>query len=235
MKRYTTKGIILNRTNFGEADRILTFLTNSHGKIRAIAKGVRKSKAKLAGSVELFSVTDLTLIAGRSEIDTLVSARLTKHYGNIVKDIERTKLAYDFLKIVGSSTQDRAEPEYFELLKKSLSALDSSDIEPKLTELWFQMQLLKLGGHTPNLKTDNGGNKLKENQMYNFNLGKMCFTPNQNGRFGKNDIKLLRLCLSQTGLKTIARIMGNSPSVRSLNDVCERLVSTMRAHYLGGS
>ncbi|MDO8591465.1 MAG: DNA repair protein RecO, partial [bacterium] len=71
MNRYVTQGIVLSRTDFGEADRILTFLTNDHGKVRAIAKGVRKSKSKLAGGIELFSISDLTLIIGRGEINTL--------------------------------------------------------------------------------------------------------------------------------------------------------------------
>ncbi|MEK7561678.1 MAG: DNA repair protein RecO, partial [Patescibacteria group bacterium] len=81
MNRYITKGIVLSRTDYGEADRILSFLTIDHGKVRAIAKGVRKSKSKLAGGIELFSVSDLTLIIGRGELNTLISTRLVRHYG----------------------------------------------------------------------------------------------------------------------------------------------------------
>src|SRR4051794_34279516 len=104
MTAYTTQGIVLNRTDFGEADRILTFLTDDHGKVKAMARGVRKAKAKLAGSIELFSVSDLSLIPGRRDMDTLISARLIKHYGNIVRQLERTKVAYDFLKLSDKAT-----------------------------------------------------------------------------------------------------------------------------------
>jgi len=51
MKRINTHGIVLARTDFGEADRILTFLTPDNGKVKAIAKGVRKQKSKMAGGI----------------------------------------------------------------------------------------------------------------------------------------------------------------------------------------
>ncbi|HEX2615498.1 MAG TPA: DNA repair protein RecO, partial [Nitrososphaera sp.] len=59
MRRFRSDALVISRTNFGEADRILTFLTPNHGKVRGIAKGVRKPKSKLAGGIELFSVCDL--------------------------------------------------------------------------------------------------------------------------------------------------------------------------------
>src|SRR3989338_4307269 len=119
MKRFVTKGIILSRTDYGEADRILTFLTNDHGKVRAIAKAVRKSKSKLAGGIELFSVSEITIVEGRGEVKTLISTRLVKHYGDIVKDLERTHQAYEFMSMLNKATEDAAEPAYFELLQES--------------------------------------------------------------------------------------------------------------------
>jgi DNA repair protein RecO (recombination protein O) len=51
MRQFRTQAIILNRTDYGEADRIISFLTPDHGKVKAIAKAVRKSKSKLAGGI----------------------------------------------------------------------------------------------------------------------------------------------------------------------------------------
>lgn len=118
MNRFTTQGIILSRTNFGEADRILTFLTPDHGKVKAIAKGARKSKSKLAGGIELFSVSDLTLIVGRGEINTLISSRLVDHYGNLAKEINRANVASSLIRSLNKVTEDNAEAAYYELLKK---------------------------------------------------------------------------------------------------------------------
>ncbi len=140
-RQFTTQGIVLSRTDYGEADRILSFLTIDHGKVRAIAKGVRKSKSKLAGGIELFSVSDLTLIIGRGEINTLISSRLVRHYGNIVKDIERTGLAYELLKTINKATEDEPEAAYFKLLDQSLAGLDDLGLNIDLTKLWFNMQL----------------------------------------------------------------------------------------------
>jgi DNA repair protein RecO (recombination protein O) len=85
MNQIITTAIILRRTDFGEADRILTLITPDHGKIRLMAKGVRRPKSKLAGGIELFSVSKISYIKGRSEIGTLVSAQLNTHYGTIVR------------------------------------------------------------------------------------------------------------------------------------------------------
>lgn len=195
MKQFVTKGIVLTRTDYGEADRIITFLTPDHGKVKALAKSVRKSKSRLAGGLELFSESELTFIVGRGEINTLISSRLVKHYGNIVKDLERTQAAYSVLKLMDRTTEDSPEAGYFNLSNFALAALDELQLEPKVTLLWLNMQLLKLSGHAPNLTTDITGAKLKETTSYNFYLDHMRFAPKaaKEGKFSANHIKFLRL------------------------------------------
>jgi DNA repair protein RecO (recombination protein O) len=92
------EAIVHSRTDFQEADRILTMLTPNHGKLKVIAKGVRRPRSKLAGGIELLSVNDVTVLPGRGELGTLISSRLKAHYGQIVQDINRTMLAYELLK-----------------------------------------------------------------------------------------------------------------------------------------
>ncbi|HSX18283.1 MAG TPA: DNA repair protein RecO [Candidatus Saccharimonadales bacterium] len=228
MKQYATQGIVLTRTDYGEADRILTFLTKDHGKIKAIAKGVRKSKAKLAGSIELFSVSDLTVIVGRGEINTLISARLMRHYGNIVKSIDRTNEGYDFLKILNKATEDQPEEAYFNLLDRALGALDDSEISPELTKLWFRMQLLKLAGHAPNLHSDESGKKLAQSKTYSFDFDKMKFAPKEQGEFNVNHIKFLRLGFGNNAPKALQRIEG---ALNLIND-CQALIDTILKTYV---
>lgn len=188
-----TTGIVLARTNFQEADRILTILTPDRGKLRAIAKGVRRPRSKLAGGIELLSVSNITYLPGRGELGTLVSTRLITHYAHIVQDIQRTMLAYDLLKRINRVTEDAADEEYFTLLQKTLEALNDLDLSCDLTELWFTMQLLHATGHAPNLKTDTEGRKLEPDQHYLFEFDAMAFRPQKSGPFGANHIKLLRL------------------------------------------
>ena len=109
MQQIVTRGIVLTRTNYGEADRIVTILTPDHGKQRLMAKGVRKLKSKLAAGLELFSVSDISYIPGRGEVHTLVSSRLRVHYGKIVENLDRTMLGYELLKRINRATEDAAE------------------------------------------------------------------------------------------------------------------------------
>src|SRR4051812_28556736 len=106
MRQILTRGIVLSRTDYGEADRIVSVLTPDQGKLRLMAKGVRKVKSKLAGGIELFSVSELSFIPGKNDIGTLVSARLTQHFANIVKDINRTMFGYELLKRLNRATED---------------------------------------------------------------------------------------------------------------------------------
>jgi DNA repair protein RecO (recombination protein O) len=187
-----TQGIILTRTDFGEADRILTLLTPDHGKLRLMARGARKIKSKLAGGIELFSISDITFMRGRGDIGTLMSARLNRHYGDIVKQIDRVQLGYEITRTMHRAT----EVEYFQLLEKTFVALDDITIPSLLINLWFQAQLIKLAGHTPNLSTDASRQKLEAGHKYNFDFDRMLFVPHVNAQYNTNHIKLLRLLFS---------------------------------------
>jgi DNA repair protein RecO (recombination protein O) len=230
MKQFTTKGIILQRTNFEESARIITFLTPDHGKVRAIAKGVRKSRSKLAGGIELFSISDLTLIVGRGEINTLISTRLHKHYGNIVKEISRTETGYEILRLVNKATEDAAEAGYFELLKSTLASLDDLQLDPQLAFLWFNMQLLKLSGHAPNLSTDIAGAKLAPSATYEFHLDRMRFSPklSEQGNFTGNHIKFLRLGFGARYPQVLGRVQG----IDRLAEATQPLVQTMLKSFV---
>lgn len=230
MKQFVTDGIILGRINYAEADRIITFLTPDHGKVKAYAKAVRKSKSKLAGGIELFSVSTLTFIVGRGEINTLVSSRLIKHYGSIVKDMQRTHHAYEAIRLVNKSTEDAAERAYFNLLRDGFAALDDPKLDPSLAMLWFEMQLLKLSGHAPNLTTDIAGAKLKETTSYNFYLDHMRFAPKEakQGKYSANHIKFLRLGFQAARPQLLNQVKG----VENLTAESQPLVQTMLKSFV---
>ncbi len=200
--QHVTTGIVLTRVDYGEADRIITLITPDTGKLRLIAKGVRRVKSKLAGGIELFSVTNLTYIRGRGDIGTLVSSRLVTHYGHIVQDLDRTMLGYDLIKQLNKATEDEPEPDYFHLLEQAFAALNDSTILLDLIRLWFSAQLLRLGGHTPNLQTEPDGTKLVADKMYEFSFDDSAFMARPEGAFGVDDIKFLRLVFN-----------GNLPAV----------------------
>lgn len=223
MRQFRTQAIILSRTDYGEADRIITFLTPDHGKVKAIAKGVRKSKSKLAGGIELFSVSDISFIPGRKEISTTVSTRLIKHYGKIVKDLERTSLGYELIKKLDKATEDSPESTYFYLLQEAFGALDDPNISLELINLWFSAQLLRLAGHTPNLRTDIKGQKLLPENNYSFDFEKMAFEGHEKGKFNADHIKFLRLSFSQNSAQTLSRVKGASHLAKSLKPIIQSI------------
>lgn len=193
MNQLSSKAVILTRTDYGEADRIITFLTPEHGKVRAMAKGVRKAKSKLAGGIELFSVSDITVIKGRSELHTLVSTRLDKHFGNIVTDIDRTMLGYDMLKILSRVLEDEGGPEFYELLVNSQEMLDNLSAPKDLAEASYLLQLMRLLGHLPNFTHDIKGDEMAPGGRFQFSLDDMGFFASDSGPYTQNHIKLLRL------------------------------------------
>jgi DNA repair protein RecO (recombination protein O) len=230
MKQLVTRAIILARIDYGEADRILTLLTPEYGKLRLMAKGVRRVKSKLAGGIELFSVSEITFIRGKSDLGTLASTRLIKHYGHIVEDLERTMTGYDLIKQLHKLTEDEAEVEYFDLLQASFEALDDPGIPLPVVRLWFAAQLLRHGGHTPNLQTDTTGAKLQPDRLYDFSFDNMAFmaAPEGVGRYGASHIKLLRLVFAGHAPKTIAAVQGSAsllPSLVALVDAMWRNVA----------
>ena len=228
MRQFRTRAIILSRTDYGEADRIIGFLTPDHGKVRAIAKGVRKSKSKLAGGIELFSVSDISFIPGRKQVSTVVSTRLIKYYGKIVGDLNRTNTGYALIKRLDKATEDSPEAEYFYLLENALEALDNTEVDLALIELWFSMQLLRLAGHTPNLRTDTADQKLQAGSKYRFDMDRMRFAPSDRGEFETNHIKFLRLGFSPNTAHALSRVKNAG----QLQPVVQPVVQSMLQTYI---
>lgn len=228
MKQIVSQAIILSRTDYGEADRILTLLTPDQGKLRLLAKGVRRVKSKLAGGIELFSVSIITFVKGRGDIGTLVSTRLVKHYRHIVQDLPRTMLGYELIKLINKTTAEEPEAAYFLLLQQAFAALDDTAILPDIIDFWFSAQLLQLAGHAPNLHTDTEGHQLRTGCQYNFNFDRMAFTPLDNGRFSADHIKFLRLCFAAADAKILGQVLGGV----DLLSATAPLVRTMRTTYL---
>lgn len=226
MNQIVTNAIVLSRTNYGEADRILTLLTPDHGKLRLMAKGVRREKSKLAGGIELFSISTVTWVKGRGDIGTLISTRLVKHYARIIGDLDRTMLGYELIKQLNKVTEDHPESEYFTLLQQVFEALEDPAIPLELIRLWFPTQLLRLAGHAPNLKTDATGQKLDASQTYNFDFDQMCFAPAPRGKFAASHIKFLRIAFAGHPAKTLAQVQGGASLAAELAPLLSTMLQT---------
>ncbi len=227
MKQLVARAIVLSRTDFGEADRIITLLTPDKGKVRLVARGVRRAKSKIAGGIELFSISDITYMTGKGDLGTMISARLDVHYGNIVKDITRVQLGYELIKQLHRITEDEPEADYFDLLQQAFAGLDG-DLEVDVIRFWFLAQLLRLSGSSPNLATDSSGQTLTADMKYNFDFDNMAFATHPAARFTAAHIKVLRLLFNMPDLGTLRHVQG----IAALLPDIAPLLDTMRQSYL---
>ena len=210
-----TQGIVLARTNYAEADRIVTFLTRSHGKVRVIAKGVRKEKSKLAGGIELFSISDIGFVPGKGELGTLTSSRLLSHYDAFLHDLAKVDFAYYALKLINTYTTDDAPEEFFILAKQLFIALSEPRLSPEAVSVWWSVQYSNISGHALNLEQTVDGEQFSAGANYIFDADHAGFSANDNGQFTANHIKYLRLALLH-GPLVLANVQGGQELAASM-------------------
>lgn len=149
-RTFRTDAVILRRQDFGEADRLLTLLTPEHGKIRAIAKGVRKPIARKTGHVELFALVDMLIARGR-ELHIVTQAETKEPFLLLHEDLVRATYANHCVELLDRFTaEEDASHAEFDLLVSALEWL-CSPVEPQLVARFYELRLLALAGFTPSL------------------------------------------------------------------------------------
>jgi DNA repair protein RecO (recombination protein O) len=147
-RRYTTEAIVLTRFDLGEADRVLTLITPAGGKLKAIAKGIRRPTSRLGGSLEPFAELTVALARGRTfDVVTQVSVR---HAWLRLRDsLESAATAWYLAELADRSLEERhaAEPLYA-LLRRAYELLDAG-MAPGRVARWYEMHLLDELGMRP--------------------------------------------------------------------------------------
>jgi DNA repair protein RecO (recombination protein O) len=147
---YRTEALVVGRLDLGEVDRILTLFTPQQGKIRAIAKGVRRPQSRLAPYLELFSQSQVMLAKGR-DLDVVTSAEMIDAHWPLRTDLEAFGHASYLVELLNIFTQDRQEnlPAY-DLLSRSLRLL-AEGIDPYAVSRHYELALLIAVGFRPQL------------------------------------------------------------------------------------
>jgi DNA repair protein RecO (recombination protein O) len=213
-----TKAIVLRRTNYGEADRILQVITPDHGRLSVMARSVRKEKSRLAGGIELFAICDIVVHLGKGEIATLTGSKMNNFFAQIMTEYERLQFGYEALKQIAKASETIDEPEFYTLLEDVLSALDSLKIDLRIVQTWFYLHLAELLGNGLNTATDQSGMKLVEDAQYDFDLADQVFQFTETGRYDARHIKLLRV-MAANQPEIVAKIAGANEII----DDCLRL------------
>jgi len=229
MLHIKTDAIVLSRINYQETDRILNVLTPNNGKVSLIAKGSRLMKSKLSGGIELFTINKIVYLKGRSEMGTIISARLDKNFPNIITSLDLVSTGYEFLRIIDRLTESNAEDSYYNLLDNALIALNDIKLNHNLIKFWFNCRLLSIYGHKPNLDTDKLGKKLQVDYQYDFDEYSMSFNKNSSGTYSANHIKFLRLVFMVKQPVVLANV---SNYMELINDL-KSIITAATNFYLG--
>jgi DNA repair protein RecO (recombination protein O) len=100
------EGVILRTYKLGEADRIVVAMTRHHGKVRAVAKGVRKTASKFGSRLEPLTFVSLMLWRGRSDLDIVNQAEVVERYWHVREDLDRMNAGLSMLEVVDQVTQE---------------------------------------------------------------------------------------------------------------------------------
>lgn len=218
MKSFKDDGIILRRMNLGEADRILTILTENRGKVKVLAKGVRKTLSKLAGHLEPFCLTELNIVEGRS-LDVLSGAQVKKCFINIRSSLKSTTDAFYLAEIIDKMLEEEEKhPEIYYLLDQALENIENT--KNPLLQSYFEINILSELGFLPELQSCVICSKKIESGVnyFNFEHGGLVCKDCGHGEIVISDksVKVLRLFLKHQ-MAIIDRISPEEELVKEIN------------------
>ncbi len=143
MKSYLAEGIVIKRKNFGEADRILTLFTQKYGKIKILAKGVRRITSRRGPNIELFNRVQLSVHIGKT-FDILTEAQVLNTFSKIRKNLDLVGLAFHICEIVdGLCPERQSHPRIYEMMLKVFNELDHGPVH------LFEQNILQELGYLP--------------------------------------------------------------------------------------
>lgn len=245
---YSTEAVVLRRTDFGEADRILTLFTPSYGKVRAIAKGARRTTSRLAGHLEPFARTQLLLATGR-ELDVVTQAEARERLDRLRDDLWHATGAWYVVELVDRFLEDAdPHPRLYRLFTSTLRLLDDDAGRPDagsagtatgdaaymhswLALRYFELHLLDELGYRPALHTCAGCDTplRPEENGYNAEMGG-CLCPScsryAQRRISLRALKVLRL-LQVTEWSALPRLRLDAETQGEVDGL---LQSTLRYH-----
>ena len=148
---YKDEGVVLKTIKLGEADRIVTLFTRDHGKVRAVAKGIRKTKSRFGARLEPFTHAAVLVYRGRN-LDTITQADILTSFHEVRADYARLTAAAALVEIVEKVTPERERAaSTYRLLVQGLDALKAGKGATVVPA--FLVKLLSVSGYHPQLST----------------------------------------------------------------------------------
>jgi DNA repair protein RecO (recombination protein O) len=226
---YRTEGVVLRRQDLGEADRLTTIYTRDYGKLRLVAKGVRKPRSRKAGHLEPFTRVSLLIARGR-ELDIITQAETIEDYSVLRNNLDDVGHASYIVELVDRFSVEEGEGNHaqYQLILKSFDRLTEDEYPPSSVILYFQMRLLDFVGYRPELFRCVGcGSEIRpEGQFFSSQQGGI-LCPNC-GRGKQNNRSI-----SLAGLKVLRHYQRNNFETASKPKVSRELFQEVE-HLMEG-
>lgn len=227
---YRTEAIVLNRQNYGEADRILVVYTPSRGRMSIIAKGIRRPKSRFGSYLDYFARVSLDLAKGR-DLDVVTGVSAIDSHERLRTDTESYGYAAYFAELTRHLTQDRQENRpLYDLLASSL-ALVNEGVDPWPVARHFELGILTLLGYRPELfRCVNCAKELEaESNSFSSQLGGMlcpaCRLADPAAISLSVDAQKYMRTLARSGLTSVIRLVVPEPLQ---NEVAHAVASYLR-------
>jgi DNA repair protein RecO (recombination protein O) len=229
---YRDEGVVLRTHKLGEADRIVVLMTAGRGKVRAVAKGIRKTKSRFGGRLEPPNRASLLLYQGR-ELDVITQAETIEHYPALRDDLDRLTDAISLVEAVDQVAQEgEPNPALYRMLIGALRALAGAEVRSPLLVAAFYWKLLALEGVAPVL---DGCVRCGGSTEPTAPLALVSFDPVEGGALCREHRR--GTALEPGVLEVIRRIFGgdlaavlHEPADRTTSAVAALATSALEAH-----
>ena len=221
MAHYRDSGVIVRTHKLGEADRIVSVITENNGKVRAVAKGVRKTRSRYGGRLELLRHLDLQFYQGRGDLDIVTQAETRDHWPEIREDLDRLGKALTIAEAVDQVVQDKQpNQEAYRMLCGALETLQRSD--PVLIGPAFMLKLLAHEGVAPVLDECVIGGEATDLEFFDPRVGGVTCAAHQRGRrVSSSALELMRATLGGA-LATVLEVR-QAPHTDEVSTIAHRL------------
>lgn len=237
---YRTEGVIIRRSDIGETDRILTVYTPGRGKLRLVAKGVRRPGSRLAGHVELLSHSTFLIARARS-LDIVTQAQTLRAFTELRQDLEYIGWGCHLAELVDRMTPEESENfPVFQLLLQALDQLDRGK-NPEPVARAFELHLLSYLGYRPQVFRCVNCDRELEQRAHAFSTtlgGVLC--PECRGQDSRarplswETLKALRF-LQRSGLNEVDHILLANGCRAEIEDLLYRYVRSIVEHDLNSA
>jgi DNA repair protein RecO (recombination protein O) len=171
MPAYKEQGVVLRSVKLGEADKIVTVMTQGSGKVRAVAKGLRKTTSRFGARLEPFTHVSLMLYRGRGQLDTVTQAEIITPHAALRDDLALFAAGETMLEAVDEVAEEHERNvRLVLLLLAGLRALETHPADATAVAESFMLKLLSLSGFHPSL-TACAECGAGDPQLFNFGLG----------------------------------------------------------------